>query len=878
MTAFRRAVWSLPLLAAAGAFADDLGGRLDHDAFVRALGEQGLAPILEALDRAEPAADPVERLRRRIAVARLPLLAEDRTPPSVAAAAEEAIRLRSELLAAVPPQDPRRLRWLGDQLEDLHRWLIPAEGADLAMRVGVPSAAQAAFAAAWARRGEAWAVEAERLLEAALAADAVKPDTDPAAKRRWDRIVAEARLRVPTLRGISAARAADLLPEAAAAMERRRLAVERLSTAPLPEHPDLAEIAMLQLAMARIGLGQHPPGARDLEAIVANAAVAPRNRFEAGVGLVLAASDQAGAAAALRQLDALRRRQLEREGVAAFLPLWADLEHRLLLESSVEPPAAGSAAWRASLQPYEDLARNTAPAARGAALAAAIGRLAAFAERSGCLDAASIEAVRPTAPLLLLVAIADTLLDESRSGRPGDGDADAAERLAALTMASEAIGEAIAREAAAGELASVSLRTRARCELAIGDRDEAVRTLLDSVRAWPSDPAADAALEAAVAIARTGPRPAGGTPLPLPETLAAAIALGERHPRRDAWRIEAAAIASNAGEFDHAAAMLAEVPPPSAAFLESQVARLENAVRAAEATGVDAPARWLDRAERLLRQLEPWPPAAPEGREPQEHAEAGVRIALARARLHLLANRPAAAIVEITTLREGVRLEPDAQFEALRLRLAALDRLGRREEAAEELRQVAAAEHDRAGLRALLEQRLAESIELALAAEREGDLDRSRSLGRQTIGPLADTLRSLLETSGAAASPAIVLRIAEGLRRGGRSGEALALAATLPETARDSMEAVRLQAECRFAQGRLEDLAAAMPLYRRLAASAPPQSDAWWLAELRTLEILDRVGRDADRIPPRIARLRAIDPGLGHEGYRRAFEALLLRR
>jgi hypothetical protein len=92
------------------------------------------------------------------------------------------------------------------------------------------------------------------------------------------------------------------------------------------------------------------------------------------------------------------------------------------------------------------------------------------------------------------------------------------------------------------------------------------------------------------------------------------------------------------------------------------------------------------------------------------------------------------------------------------------------------------------------------------------------------------------------------------------------------------MEAVRLQAECRFAQGRLEDLAAAMPLYRRLAASAPPQSDAWWLAELRTLEILDRVGRDADRIPPRIARLRAIDPGLGHEGYRRAFEALLLRR
>lgn len=868
----RMAICCLSAVAAAAAAGDDLGGRLDHDAFVRALGAQGLAPILEALERAEPSADPVERARRRIAAASMPLLAEGRTPASVAAAAEEAIALREALLAAVPPQDPRRLRWLGDQLEDLHRWLIPAEGADLAMRVGVPSTAQAAFAAAWAARGEAWAAEAERLLDAALAADASPRSVDPAAKRRWDRIVAEARLRVPMLRGISAARAADLLPASGDSLERRRLAVDRLAAAAMPEHPDLAEIAMLQLAMARIGLGQHAPAERVLEALAANAAVAPRNRFEACVGLVLARADRQGPAAALPLLETLRQRQREREGETAFLPLWADLEHRLRLADESEPPAIGSPAQLASLQPYLDLPVRADPASRGIALAAAIGRLRAAAERNGWLDAASIEAWRPTAPLLLLVAIADAVVDD-----PGSREA--------TSIAAAAIADAISRETPPADLGSLALRTRARCELAIGARDAAIRSLLDSVRSWPSDPLANPSLEAAVAIARSGRRPADGPPSHVPslaETLAEAIAIGGSHPLRDAWRIEAAAIASQAGGFDDADAMLAEVPPPSPQFAESRVALLENAVRAAEATDAAASARWLDRAERLLRQLEPWPPATPPGQDPRDHADAGARVALARARMHLLADRPAAAIVEITTLREGVPLEPDAQLEALRIRLAALDRLGRREEAAEELRRVAAAEHGGAGMRSLLDQRLADSIDLARAAEREGDLDRSAALGRETIGPLADALRSLLQEtadeSGTAATPLVSIRIAEGLRRGGRAAEALAVLATLPADLRDSIEAVRVRAECLFSRGRLEDLAEAMPLYRRLAASAPPRSEAWWLAELRTLEILDRVGRDTDRIPPRIGRLRAIDPGLGHEGFRRAFEALLLRR
>ena len=85
------------------------------------------------------------------------------------------------------------------------------------------------------------------------------------------------------------------------------------------------------------------------------------------------------------------------------------------------------------------------------------------------------------------------------------------------------------------------------------------------------------------------------------------------------------------------------------------------------------------------------------------------------------------------------------------------------------------------------------------------------------------------------------------------------------------------RAECLYAVARLEDLTEAIALYRRIAAGSTEGSPAWWLAELRQLQILRRVGRELDRIGPRIGRLRATDPELGGEGLRREFEALLLQ-
>jgi hypothetical protein len=860
--------WGIPLLLAAMAAGDDLDGHLDHDAFVRAIGEQGLGAILAALERAEPAADAIESRRRRIAAARLPLLDPGRTPRSVAEAAEQAVTLREELLASVAPEDPRRLRWLADQLEDLHRWLIPAEAADLAIRLGVFSPQQLAFAREWAIRGEAWSREAEALLERAADAELSRMPEEPAERRRRQRLLEEARGRVPLLRGLSAARAAELLPEHPDAPQWRRLAVDRLASAAIPENPDLAEIATLQLAIARIGLGQHEPAERSLEALAANASASPRHRFEAEAGLVLSLALRPDLAAARRLLEERRRRQRSMEEGVPFLPLWADLEHRLLRwDAARSEPAVGSAAWVAWLAPWLDLAEQAPPARRPAATAAAIARVREFLESSRLATAATLEALPPHPPPLLLAAAAEAIL--RREAGP--------DRDEALAAAVSALERSAANRAIAEELRTLLLRTLARVELARGRSAAAIVALLDAARSAPDGPDAAASLEAAVAIASAAARRERETSGLPRETLRDAIAIGRSHPRRDAWRIELAAAESQAGEFAAADRLLGEIPAASDLARHAAVAALENAVRAAEGAPPEESPRWLDRAEQLLQRLGPWPALPPSGSDPRPHQQAGARVALARGRLHLIADRPAAAIVEIATLRESFPLDPAGEFEAIRIRLSALDRLGREEEAAAELQAIAADGAD-GPLRQLLEARLAESIELAAGAERRGDSERSRRLGRESVGPLASTLRRALGSEPGAAAASVLLMIAEGIRRGGDPVEALVLAESLPPHARDSREGIRLRAECRFARGRLEDLAEAMPLYRRLAAGSPPHSDAWWLAELRILEILDRVGRDTDRIAPRIARLRAIDPDLGGEGHRRAFEALLLRR
>lgn len=98
----------------------------------------------------------------------------------------------------------------------------------------------------------------------------------------------------------------------------------------------------------------------------------------------------------------------------------------------------------------------------------------------------------------------------------------------------------------------------------------------------------------------------------------------------------------------------------------------------------------------------------------------------------------------------------------------------------------------------------------------------------------------------------------------------------------DAREALLGQAEALRAAGGAERLAAAMGIHRRLLGGRDLEADparrdhAWWLGQLRQLQILEASGRLDEKAVMRVNRLRALDPALGGETFAAAFDALRL--
>jgi hypothetical protein len=846
------------------ATANDVWSRLDHDRFVEALGSQGLGTTLEALDRSEPSADPIESLRRRLAVARLPLVAADRDPAAVAAAAASAVALRDSLLETSGERHPLRGRRLADQVEEILLWILPSEGADLAVRFGVASSRQRAFVDRWLPLAEAYSAEAieaheiatERLdREFSSRGGSLAPAEELLLRR-----LREERGRIAFLRGLALATSAELLASASDRQAMRRTAIELLEAERGNAPPDLDELARIALGHARSALGEHPIAQREFTALADDAAASSRARFEARAGLVLDSARREDADNALRRLAAQRRSAGDGPDQRAFRLAWADLEHRLVREDLASRGVPAPEAAIRALEPWVGLLENAEPSLRDLYVDGAVERLT--------LAGASIADGDPKAPPMLLFARASALESAIESGA-SDPSAGVMRR---------ALLERVASAAAAGSAARfLALRSLARLEVSEGRWNEAVEALLAMAVEEPDDPGASTAIAAAVDLSASL-----ADQLPDDEeaaslartTLGRAMQAFPMHPERDEWRLRRASHELRDGRFEDAMNTLATVPADRPASLEARVQSLETATRAAEAAEGRDVARWIDRAEQWLRQLEPWRPMAPDAADSQSYRDLGARVALARARLHLLADRPAAALVEVATVRESGPLTREQTIEGVRIRLAAFDRLGRPEEAADELRRLSASGDTESG--SLLESRLETALAGARRAEADGDVDRATRIGRESAAPLADALLAWLDARSGPPPARKILLCVEGLRRGGRPSAALETIVDLEPRYANVREFALERAECLYAVARLEDLTEAIVLYRRIAAGSPEGSPAWWLAELRQLQILRRVGRELERIGPRIARLRELDPDLGGEGFRREFEALLL--
>ncbi len=148
---------------------------------------------------------------------------------------------------------------------------------------------------------------------------------------------------------------------------------------------------------------------------------------------------------------------------------------------------------------------------------------------------------------------------------------------------------------------------------------------------------------------------------------------------------------------------------------------------------------------------------------------------------------------------------------------------------------------------------------------------------QREVLPLAEAMLEWLEGMDAH-DPAAWLLVVEGLRRSGRSAEALKIISSWLSERKDAGQVLFERAECLYALGEEEQMAEAMSIYRRLSRVEREQDPRrWWWSQVRMLEILSLLERDSERIGPRIRQLLAEDDELGGADIRRRFENLLAR-
>jgi hypothetical protein len=460
--------------------------------------------------------------------------------------------------------------------------------------------------------------------------------------------------------------------------------------------------------------------------------------------------------------------------------------------------------------------------ARAASLDATADARAAAPAWSGWLDAVSAAspAARETVRAAALARIA----------RNADGLDDAVARAArALARSRDPATRADGVEALRAAIADGSLDERVRpaamlglgrALLLLGRPSEGAQALLDYARACPAEPSSRHAIDAAVAAAR-----GTGDPALLSEVLATAVGRFPDHPDHGAWRVELAAVS------------LSPDAPPAA--------REPAPARAARA--LDA----LDRSDR--------------GAMPDPAVRADLAVAAADALSEQGA--PDRAIAALDRVPADPSLPEGLRERLLEERIRALALSGRGIDA--DARVADAVRADGAGTAdcAARVLRRMSAVDLGTLASERRDERWAAEVGRlaSAVGRMAPPTADRDEV------------LARALVAAGLHSDALPVARRAIAERGERADLLLALAEALWGIGAPDGLAEAMAAYDRVARSVPERSASWWLCQLRRLQVLDRAGRSREAIAPRIARLRAVDPGLGGPELAAQFLALAAR-
>ena len=439
-----------------------------------------------------------------------------------------------------------------------------------------------------------------------------------------------------------------------------------------------------------------------------------------------------------------------------------------------------------------------------------------------------VDAVAAASPARRCVVRTEAL---ARIARNADGADDPVTRVArALAQAAQpstrAAGTAALRAAIADPALDAGVRALAmlelgRAELLLGNAADGALALLAFAEANPAEPASRHAIDAAVSAAR-----GTGDAALLTRVLATAVARFPDHPDHAAWRVEQSAVS-----------LAPDAPAP-----------LRDSPSRRAALALDG----LDRADR------------------NGMADAAIRADLAIAAAEAL-NDELRGDQAIEALD---RVAPDAPVpEPLRLRMLE-----------ERIRALAIAtrniEGDRAVAAASAKDPAAAADAAARVLRRMAAADLGTAAAAQPDAQLVARVGRLADATMRMAAPSADRDevLSRALVVAGMHDPALASARRAIAARGDRADLLLALAEALWGIGGEPALAEAFALYDRVARSVPEGSPAWWLCQVRRIQVLDRVGRSTEAIAPRVERLKALDPALGGPSFSATLLEIAARR
>ncbi|MHC4217336.1 MAG: tetratricopeptide repeat protein, partial [Planctomycetota bacterium] len=753
-------------------------------------------------------------------------------------AAERLLEIREGLLAT-QADDPRRAVWLADQAADLLFVLLPIDGSGLTSLFGAPSAPQRARALRVAREvsrlGAEAGLEIDRVI---LGLESAPGYTDDLAAQMRRRRLAETERdrRIPFLIGAGACLQAELeTDDPTQAEPRYRLAAEKLRPLIplLADRP--ADLARLYAGLALGALGEHDEAVTRLDELATDPKAEPADLFAARMAKVLISADRSGPNAGLEALDGLEQ-SYDHAGALFYRLLIADQRFLLHRDAAQQGDAAQHQRHLvAAFDAYVGLLDLDQLPAASPLRAAVLARLTR-----------AVDAETPLArmPAIVSVARAEQLAQDPDT-RP---------------QALDLFGQLIERRDLSDLDRAEALWGMGRALLADrqlhGAAGKFGRLARDHPTARHAEPAVAVAATIAAELYRRDPGDGSSRTL-LRSTLDLLLARYPNLASVDRWRFTAASLALDEGRYERAVTLFAQVPPDAGQWLDAQLRRAA-ALRAWAKTEGDPDAmrlRWqqvLDAANEVAPAVRRAMSTAPSS--PRHDQLAVLSVYRAEAQLGL------GEITDALETLQGVGDDCSLAADAALARIDAYTRQGRSDQVEQELERLLAVAGPRAG--ALLG---------AMLADRQ-----QTSGGSDELMAVADALERWLRTAGDDVGDRTRLELgaADAYRSAGRWRAALGLYDAVLQRQPNTLEPLLGRAECLWELGD-EHLADAMQIYKRIsAATAGKGNEYYWQSQLRMLQILDRTGRNTQRIAPHVQQLRRKDPELGGDRFRRKLESL----